>query len=173
VIAYKLLRPGRVGPFSRVVWPPPGEWLEAERVDPCHAGVHACRAEDLPFWIGLGELWEVELDEHDAAELPRKVVAHRGRLVRRVEAWDDEARSGFVRACSEHARALALEAPELTPFAEDIKPTATPQGAGYVAARMAEVHGGPSAYDAERRRQAEWLIDALGLARGAGMPAQS
>ena len=165
MIAYKLLRPGRVGPFSRVVWPPPGDWLEADRIDACRAGVHACRAEDLPFWIGLGELWEVELDDRDAAHLPRKVVAHRGRLVRRVEAWDEGARGAFVRSCTERARALAADAPELTPFADDIKPTATPQGAAYVVARMAEVHGGPAAYDDERRRQAQWLIDTLGLAR--------
>jgi hypothetical protein len=30
------------------------------------------------------------------------------------------------------------------------------------------LHGGPDAYDAERRLQAEWLADALGLASTTG-----
>jgi hypothetical protein len=34
---------------------------------------------------------------------------------------------------------------------------------GFVAARIAEQMGGPDAYRAERRRQADWLADRLGL----------
>ena len=69
MIAYKFLRPERVGPFSGMQWPAPGVWLESEAVEACRAGIHACRLGDLPFWLGLGDLWETELDgqiEEDA-----------------------------------------------------------------------------------------------------------
>jgi hypothetical protein len=39
----------------------------------------------------------------------------------------------------------------------------TPQAAGFVSARVAEVAGGAAAYEAERRAQADWLIEALEL----------
>jgi hypothetical protein len=162
LIAYKLLREGRVAPFSGVSWPQPGEWLEAESVEPCRSGIHACRAGDLPLWLGLGELWEVEVNDVVVEE--RKLVARRGRLVRRVEAWDGETARAFVAACATHARHRAEQAPELARFADDVASGPAPAVAGYIAARMAELHDGPDGYDAERRRQAEWLADALGLA---------
>ncbi len=61
MIAYKFLLEDRVAPFSGSTWPEPGEWLEAEVVDLCRAGVHACKVSDLPYWL-RSELWEVELD---------------------------------------------------------------------------------------------------------------
>ena len=133
MIAYKLLRPGRVALFSGAVWPPPGEWLEATAVGPCRSGVHAATAAQLPLWLGLGELWEVELD--DAVVEERKVVARRGRLRHRIEAWDEAARAAFIAACATEALRRTADAPDL------------------------------AGYDAERRRQADWLADALGLAR--------
>ena len=163
MIAYKLLRKGRVAPFGGIAWPPPGEWLEVERAETCRSGIHACRAQDLPFWLGLGELWEVEVDDIVARE--RKLVARRGRLVRRVDEWNDQARQAFVAACADRARQRADEAPELAPFADDIAAGTSPSVAAYIAARSAELHGGPDEYDAERHWQADWLTDALGLAR--------
>jgi hypothetical protein len=161
MIAYKLLREGRVAPFSGVVWPPPGEWLEAENVEACRSGIHACRAEDLPLWLGLGEIWEVELDGVVAEA--RKLVARRGRLLRRLEGWNEETGRAFVASCAVSARKEAEGAPELAGYAEDIDPELSPSGAGYIAGRLAELHGGPDGYDAERRRQAEWLSATLGL----------
>jgi hypothetical protein len=167
LIAYKLLREGRLAPFSGIRWPRPGEWLEAEAIDPCRSGIHAARAEQLPLWLwlwlGLGELWEVELDDVVVDE--RKVTARRGRLRRRVEAWNGETARAFVAACATQARQRADHAPELAPFADDVASGPAPAVAGYVAARLAELHGGAAGYDAERRRQGEWLADALGLAR--------
>ena len=161
MIAYKVLAEGRIGLFSGVTWPPPGEWLEASVVDPCRAGIHACRIDDLPLWLGLGELWEVELDDVLVEE--RKLVARRGRLVRRVEAWDEDAARAFVAGCRTRTRELAGDAPELAAFADDLSGDKTAGAAGFIAARAAELHGGPDAYDAERRNQAEWLADALGV----------
>jgi hypothetical protein len=93
VIAYKWLAADGTGPFSGFRWPlpgaAPGEWVEAA-VDPCGSGVHACRVRDLPLWAGQ-LLYEVELDG-PLTEEPTKLVAPRGRLLRRIDAWDAQAR---------------------------------------------------------------------------------
>jgi hypothetical protein len=161
LIAYKLLEPGRVAPFSRAVWPEPGEWLEAESVDPCLSGIHACRALQLPPWLALGDLWEVELE--DVVDDERKVVARRGRLVRRVDEWDAAAQRAFGVACGEVTARRAERSPELQVFADDIATAPPAPVCGYMAARAAELQDGPAGHDAERRRQGEWLIDALRL----------
>jgi hypothetical protein len=164
LIAYKLLRAGRVAPFSGVRWPEPGEWLAADAVDECRSGIHACRIRDLPLWLGLGELWEAELDG-DVVEDERKVVASRGRLVRRVDAWNAESARGFGEACAAEARRRVAQAPELEGYAADAEGVAAVNAAvsGYMSARLAELQDGPAGYDAERQRQADWLAAALGL----------
>ena len=48
-------------------------------------GIHACRTGDLAYWLHA-ELWEIELDGA-IHESQHKVVARRGRLLRRVDAW--------------------------------------------------------------------------------------
>ena len=97
MIAYKFLRRDGCGIFSGFAWPAPGEWVEAVAVE-CESGVHACRVGDLPYWVARS-LWEVELDG-EVLEGRTKVVASRGRLVRRIEAWDDEARDAYVDMCA-------------------------------------------------------------------------
>lgn len=57
-----------------------GEWVESSSVRPCFSGVHACRVEDLGWWLGY-DLWEIELDG-DIQMSRHKVVGRRGRLVR-------------------------------------------------------------------------------------------
>jgi hypothetical protein len=161
LIAYKLLGEGRIAPFSRFVWPEAGAWLEAQSVDPCQSGIHACRALQLPPWLALGDLWEVELEDVVVDE--RKVVARRGRLVRRVDEWDAAAQRRFGVACGEATARRAERSPELRVFVDDIATAPPAPVCGYMAARAAELEGGPSEYDAERRRQAEWLIENLGL----------
>jgi hypothetical protein len=92
VLAYKFLdREGRTR-IQAVRWPlpddaAPGAWLEAAAARPCREGIHACRPQDLAYWIHH-ELWEIELDG-DVVESERKVVARRGRLLRRIDAWGD------------------------------------------------------------------------------------
>lgn len=117
MIAYKFLRTGRVGPFSRVAWPAPtgaepGAWLQAvSRGRACDGRVHACRAEDLTDWFAT-ELWRVELDGAVAVDCG-KLVADRGRLLARVAAWDADAAAAFAEVCALRARdsALAVLAP--------------------------------------------------------------
>ena len=131
-----------------------------ESIEPCRSGIHACRAVEVPHWLGLGELWEVELAGVEVDD--RKLVARRGRLVRQVEGWNEETQRAFVAACAERAEPRGAQAPEIAQAAAAV-PGMTPQAAGFISARVAEVAGGASAYDAERRAQADWLIEALDL----------
>lgn len=163
--AFKFLTADGLGLFSRFAWPVPnggpGAWVESE-VDPCRAGIHACRGRDLPFWIGP-TLYEIELDG-PVTEQTTKVAAPRGRLVRRIDAWDAEARDDWGRMCVARALELVAEAPERlggwAPTADLARESAK---AGYVAARIAEELGGGAAYLYERRRQSDWLVERLAL----------
>jgi hypothetical protein len=112
VRAYKFLRADRRAPFSGFVWPEDG-WVETDgALDACRNGIHACLPEHLAYWL-CPELWEVELDG-DLLETELKVVAQRGRLVRRIDAWNDAARNDLGEECVRRtARYAALELREL------------------------------------------------------------
>jgi hypothetical protein len=163
VIAYKFLRAGAVGPFSGFRWEP-GTWVEAEGLEECRTGVHACRTHDLPVWLDV-ELWEIELAGR-IVEAERKVVAERAQLMRRVESWTSALAREFGRFCSHRTRERVGYVPVLAGFVADVDRFVA-QGripiAGFAAARAAELHDGPGAYDEERRAQADWLADRLGL----------
>ena len=164
--AYKCLTSDGLGVFSRFAWPlpdgEPGAWVESE-VATCRSGIHACRSLDLPFWL-TPALYEIELDG-PVDDLPMKLVAPRGRLLRRIDAWDDDSRLAYAQMCIARAGELAADAPaEIAAWA----PTSEQQfgGAaqlGFMAAQVAELLGGPDAYLEERRRQSEWLVDRLAL----------
>jgi hypothetical protein len=164
VIAYKVLDPGAVAPFTRFAWPE-GPWVEAAAADPCRAGIHACRVSDLPYWLGP-ELWEVELDG-DVVEQERKVVAQRGRLVRRIAEWNVELLRELTASCRAETKLRVGSIPVLSGFVGDIDRfrSADRHGlAAFAAARAAERVGGPLAYERERARQAAWLARRLRLA---------
>jgi hypothetical protein len=168
VIAYKLLRRDGTSLFTGFSWPlpngEPGRWVDA-RVDPCRSGIHACRVSDLPYWLGR-VLYEIEL-EGEVVELGSKLVAPRGRLVRRVDGWDDELRDAYTRMCAERAHELAYSAsPPLEAWDALVEPSVRegPALLGFMAARIAEEVRGPEAYRRERTRQATWLVERLGLA---------
>ncbi len=166
MIAYKFLRRDGTSVFTGFRWPlpeggAPGRWVDA-RVDPCRSGVHACRPAELPLWVAP-VLYEIELDG-DIVEQRWKVVASRGRLVRRIGAWDDQLRNAYTRMCADRAHELA-RASGLERWEEVIEPS-IPEGPallGFVAARIAEERGGPNAYREERGRQARWLAEQLSL----------
>jgi hypothetical protein len=109
MIAYKFLRAGRRGPFSNFEWPEPGAWVRtcSETIS-CRRGVHACRAPDLPRWLGE-ELWEIELggevqvDEH-------KLVAPAGCLRSRIDGWTPACAQDYAEACAWRAGDRAVEA---------------------------------------------------------------
>jgi hypothetical protein len=161
--AYKFLAAGAVAPFTGYRWRP-GEWVEAEGIDLCRRGIHACRIRDLPLWLD-DELWEVELDGV-VVEQERKLVAQRGRLTRRVESWTPEAALEFGRFCAKRTRQRVGFLPVLSGYVGDVDRFVSQRRiaiAGFAAARAAELRDGPAAYDAERQAQAEWLFSRLGL----------
>lgn len=110
--AYKFLRSGRRAPFSDLVWPE-NSWVTAVgSLDACRSGIHACRPEHLAYWL-LPELWEIDLDG-DLVETELKIVAQRGRLAHRVDAWDDAVRHDLGEECVRRtARYAVLELREL------------------------------------------------------------
>jgi hypothetical protein len=164
MIAYKVLETGGRGRFSGFRWPlpngGPGDWVEAE-VDPCRTGVHAVHARHLPYWLGA-TVYEIELDG-PVRDIGHKLVAARGRLLRHIDAWDDEAKRDFSLACIERTRELAAAAPDRLSRWVDPNPETGPTLLGYIAERVAEEAGGRDAGVAERARQAEWLVARLGL----------
>src|SRR3954453_17897922 len=167
VIAYKFLTSEATSPFTGFHWDlsdgGPGSWIEAT-VEPCRSGIHACLRDGLSLWLGR-ELYEVELDGHIVTE-PTKLVASRARLLRRIDAWDDDLRDEYTRMCAERAHDLALGgSPPLPDWDAVIEPSTAegPALLGFVAARIAEQRAGPAAYLAERGRQARWLAQRLSL----------
>lgn len=108
MIAYKFLNPGGVGPYSGFSWPlpaseSPSAWVEIRgALQLCRNGIHACRADQLPYWWGA-QLWEIELTE-PIADAGRVVLAARARLVRRVRAWDESTMRRYARACAWRVR---------------------------------------------------------------------
>jgi hypothetical protein len=167
MIAYKFLGADGTSVFTGFRWTlpddRPGTWVEAG-IQPCRSGVHACRITDLPYWVGP-MLYEIELDGK-IVPCGSKLVAARGRLLRRVHAWDDALRDAYTRMCADRAHALALSvSPPLEQWDALIEPW-VPQGPatlGFCAARIAEEISGPVACHAERLRQAQWLAERLGL----------
>lgn len=161
MIAYKFLEAGGVSPFAGFQWPV-GEWVDAAAADPCRRGIHACRIADLPFWLGK-ELWEIELDG-EIVEQERKLVARRGRLIRRREEWTDALLDAFAADCLLRTRRRFGSVPILSGFVADIegfRATGRVGLAAFAAARAAEVAEGPPAYERERLRQAAWLAERL------------
>ena len=106
MIAYKFLARGSVGPFSKRQWKA-GEWVEAARPGEGW-GIHACRSQDLSWWIDA-ELWRVELDGA-VGERATQIEARRGRLLDRIDQWNDEARAAFGLDCVFQARDLSVSA---------------------------------------------------------------
>ncbi len=173
MIAYKFLRPDATSIFTAFGWPlpdggQPGGWIDAA-VDPCRSGIHACRPSELPLWIGQA-LYQIEL-AGEIIEQRWKLVASRGRLVRRIERWNDQLRGAYTRMCADRAHELALGAsPALTVWDAVVEPS-MPEGPallGFVAARIAQQRWGVRAYHAERARQSAWLVEHLALP---GLPA--
>ena len=167
MIAYKFLRRDGTAVFSGFTWPIPtngraGRWVEAP-VDPCRSGLHACRPGDLPYWAG-DMLYEVELDGK-IVEQRSKVVAARGRILRRVDDWEAAAEE-YTRLCADRAHELALAAERPIPDWAEAARAALPKGPallGFCAARIAEEIDGLDGYRREREAQSRWLVERLGL----------
>jgi hypothetical protein len=112
MLAYKFLADGAVAPFTGRPWPlpgprAPGAWVVAPAGDLVRYGVHACRVEDLAYWLD-DELWLAELDD-PVVRTTFQVVAARGRLVARITAWSAASSREYAAACAWRARDLAVE----------------------------------------------------------------
>lgn len=166
MIAYKILGDDRVALFTRFRWPE-SDWVEAEAVEACRSGVHACRPRHLPHWLGK-QLWEIELGG-EIVEHERKVIARRGRLVRPIPEWNEELLRAFTASCFEETKRRVGSIPTLSGYVADIDRFRSRDRHGlaaFAAARAAELSGGPQSYEHERRRQAAWLAERLGLRGG-------
>jgi hypothetical protein len=154
--AYKFMREGAISPFTGAPWSV-GEWVEGGlgAPTPCRHGVHACRSGDLPYWLNR-ELWEVELGG-EVAETEYKLVAERGRLVRRIDRWNRRAFRRFAEACA--ARARALGATDIAADCDTVIEHGAYGLAVYFSAIAAERMGGEPGRTAERERQADWLAE--------------
>ena len=164
--AYKFLLADQIAPFSGFHWPV-AEWVTADTESACHAGIHACAIDDLPFWL-LDELWEVELGE-PVRRSRHKLVARSGQLVQRMDAWNGSAGEDFAAACLDRVRELAEQRPEASGHLSDLAnwaPHVRPAAVASLAARAAEAVDGRDGYDRERAAQAEWLAGRLGLEAG-------
>jgi hypothetical protein len=169
VRAFKFLRPRAVGPFSGFRWPlpengAPGAWVSAPTpLRPGLNGVHACRTTDLPYWL-TEELWRVELDG-TVIEEEKIVVAERGRLVSRVEAWTEESAIEFALACAARAVEQAAADHQVEGYAQDAEEFAlgAREGRSDLVAVAAFAAAHTSDYTTERSWQAAWLEQRLGL----------
>ena len=167
-VAFKFTRPGGRSPFTGFAWPV-GEWVEATGdVELCANGVHACRADALPRWLD-DELWRVELEDVEA-EHDGVLVARRGRLLERIDAWGPETARELARSCARRARELAerTEHPLIRRMADDIEGIAEgPDSSATALSMYTTAHAfdvaEPGAYYEERRRQADWLRERLSL----------
>ncbi len=168
MIAYKFLAAGAVGPFTGFHWPTTGEWVETGgELDVCQNGVHACTVEELSEWVG-DELWKIELDGRVDRE-EGVVVAERGRLLERVEAWNAEAAREFALDCARRLRERAEADERLRPFAEDAETqiglASDPKLTAVVAfiARHAAEQAEAGGWDAERALQSRAIGERVGL----------
>ena len=121
MIAYKFLCAGRIAPFTRHAWPEPGEWVAGKdggQTTICLDGVHACRPRDLPLWVDE-ELWEIELSGA-IVEGDSKLAAERGRLTRRVGAWNPGTAGDYALACALRTRDHALWALRASGMPQDL-----------------------------------------------------
>ncbi len=174
VRAYKFLTADRCSPITGFRWPGSGLVEVIGPLEPCRNGIHACRIEDVPHWIGP-ELWVIELDG-EVQGAPTGVLARRGRLLERVEEWADGVAQEFADECARRAQRLAGETAIVAERASDAVANAvrgSASAASYIAAVVAgEVHSGSpdgQLYEqhflAERARQAAWLRERLRLSQ--------
>jgi hypothetical protein len=163
LIAYKFLAAGGIGRFTGFRWEA-GRWVDAQAVEPCRAGIHACLVRNLPVWLDR-ELWEIEVDG-EVVVGERKIVATRGRLTQQIDRWTPELAREFGLFCARRTRRRVGFVPLLSGFVTDVDRFVAQNRiaiAGFAAARAAELRDGPAAYEAERRAQASWLAERLGL----------
>ena len=104
-------------------------------LEPGSNGVHALRTRHLVDWID-DELWLIELAD-DVEEIDDMLVARRGRLLRRIQSWDQEAAREFGENCIWRARDLAAESLGRAGLERERAALQTADGLGSLQARAA------------------------------------
>lgn len=181
MIAYKFLSASGHGRFSELYWPvpegdEPGAWLSAGApLRPCVRGIHAARVEKLPYWLDL-QLWEIEL-AGALVETESALVAERGRLLRRIEGWNEAARAALCSFCKERTDAMLARVSREVPsererasfYADEVEmfvregAYATAVYVAAVGAHVASTRDPEAAYRAERAAQADFVAKYLGI----------
>jgi len=173
--AYKFLSRDGTALLTGFRWPA-GEWVEAEGpLGYCDNGIHACRVKDLAHWLGQ-ELWLIDL-AGETLTAADSVLARRGRLLERIDAWSGGVAQEFADSCAQRAMSSAADAPSTAERAGDAVVSAangSVAGAAYIGAVVAGEAGsgaraGPLYEDyflSERTRQASWIRERLGLGDG-------
>ncbi len=168
MIAFKFLERGAIGRFSGFSWPHPsedhpGDWVETiDEVKQCFQGVHAIRTDDLLDWLD-DELWEIELDG-DIVDVGGMLVAERGRLLRRVDAWDEPTAAAFAADCALRARHRALAALRRVGLTEEAEQLMQAAELDQVQAAAAAAHEATS--DPDAGELTGFVADAVSLAGG-------
>jgi hypothetical protein len=159
----------------------PGEWVEVGKGKAklttealCTGRVlHATDATHLLGWVNA-ELYEVEIDEGRGVVVgPDKIGFRRGRLVRRVETWNDRTARLFACDCAEDA--LLYAEPDDRETLECViyvarcyaDGEATPEEWAAASAAAGDAAGDAAwaaAGAAARDKYAGWLLDRLGVA---------
>ena len=138
----------------------PGKWMpRIDNIIPCERGYHVCRRKDLSRWIGE-ELWLVEV-RGEAVEAENKVVASEARLLRRIDAWDEQTQRIFACLCAYSVLDL---------FERDYPGDARPRAAVDVAWRF--TFGEATADELAADRAAAWAAWAAWAAGAAGAAAR-
>jgi hypothetical protein len=112
-------------------------------------------------------MWRIELDGR-VQEIETRIFADRGRLIARVDGWNEDAAREFALDCAARThRWVAVGRRErrgtpaaLDAYASDARGHTgadVANVAGYVAALAAAEVAGHGAGSEERRRQAEWI----------------
>jgi len=173
ILAYKFLARGARGPITGHPWPAPGGWLEAGGpVSLCRDGVHACQTAQLAYWLHE-ELWRVELDG-ERIEGPDCVVAARGRLVARIDAWSEQGGAQrFAAAVRDHAASMIAARPDLQGYVDDSSwhvgqgaqesPALAALCASMAVAKVAPECELETAYRRERAWQSDWIVREMNL----------
>ena len=102
--ALKFLKEGGIGPYSGFQWPlpngKPGKWVSVKGdLKMCERGVHACTPEQAMVWL-QAEAYVIELGA--VTDDGSKLVARKGRLVRKLDRWDEKNQRLFAADCAEH-----------------------------------------------------------------------
>ena len=108
--ALKFLKEGATSPVQRFIWPVPrgsrpGKWVEAQgELKVCANGIHAVRLDRGALeWLDNPELWVIELGgERFYDEQGHKLVARKGRLIRRIDGWNETNQRLLATDCAYH-----------------------------------------------------------------------